>query len=295
MTRAIRCSPVAGSTTRTHQIEAEVGDVREGVALVDGERGEDREDLAVEHLDKMAAVTLVQSVPVGHHDAGPTQCGRQVVGVDPALPLDETGDQTGDRSQLLGRAEPVGRPGAQSGRDLVLETGNPHLEELVQALGEDGQELDPLEERQAPVGSQVEEAGGEVEPRELAVDEALLRGKSDRSGTALFGAGHRLGPGVVASADARGVCHGGCSRRTGRGAAPRVASGPDLRGGGRPSCDLGGSGARLDHGRAPSIRSARSRQGPIPTDRIPRRTRRSGALPVSAGVGRLPLRGRARR
>ena len=53
-----------------------------------------------------------------------------------------------DGPQRLARAQPVGGTGPQPGVDLVLQTGHPHLEELVEPFGEDGQELDPLEQGQ---------------------------------------------------------------------------------------------------------------------------------------------------
>src|SRR5262249_59173530 len=44
-------------------------------------------------------------------------------------------------------------------------------EELVEVRAENGEELDPLEERDPPVARLVEDAGIELQPRELAIDE----------------------------------------------------------------------------------------------------------------------------
>ena len=85
----------------------------------------------------------------------------------------ELGDALADGPQGLAGAQAVGGPGAQARVDLVLEPGHPHLEELVEALGEDGQELDPLEQRGALVVGEVEQAGPEFEPRQLPVREPL--------------------------------------------------------------------------------------------------------------------------
>ena len=95
------------------------------------------------------------------------------VGEDPVLAGHQGGHPGGDGGQLLAGAEPVGRAGPQSGRHLVLEAGHPDLEELVETLGEDGQELHPLEQRLALVVGQVEESVGELEPGQLAVGEPL--------------------------------------------------------------------------------------------------------------------------
>ena len=80
---------------------------------------------------------------------------------------------------------PVGRAGAEAGRHLVLETGHPDLEELVEALGEDGQELHPLEQGHPVVRRQIQQPGPELEPGQLAVDEAwrVLEGRRQVLGT----------------------------------------------------------------------------------------------------------------
>ena len=69
-TRAMRSSPVSGVAHPHHQVEREVGDVGERVALVDGQRGEHREDLAVEHVGEVGPVGVVEGVPVGEDHAG---------------------------------------------------------------------------------------------------------------------------------------------------------------------------------------------------------------------------------
>ena len=94
-----------------------------------------------------------------------------------------------------------------------LSAGDPHLEELVEQLREDGEELHPLEQRQAVVLGQVEQPRAEVEPRQLPVGEALvpegldllvrrwdrafdggrLRGHRDRNLGLVRGRGLRLG------------------------------------------------------------------------------------------------------
>ena len=83
-------------------------------------------------------------------------------------------DPRPDHLQLLARAQAVDRPGAHPGGHLILQRGHPHLVELVEELGEDGHELGPLEQRDAVVLGQVEQAGAEVEARLLAVGEPLV-------------------------------------------------------------------------------------------------------------------------
>ena len=87
---------------------------------------------------------------------------------------DQLLDPTPDHGQLLAGTEPVDAAGAHPRRDLVLQRRDPDLVELVEQLREDGEELHPLEQRLAVVLGQVEQTGAEVEPRLLAVGEALV-------------------------------------------------------------------------------------------------------------------------
>ena len=61
--------------------------------------------------------------------------GDELVGVRP------------HRTELLAGVEAVGRAGADAGVELLLEAGDPDLEVLVEVLGEDREELGPLEQR----------------------------------------------------------------------------------------------------------------------------------------------------
>ena len=90
LTRAIRSSPVDGVPHPDHQIEGEARDVGKGMALVDGQRGEDGKDLPVEHLDQVGPVVLGRGCPSRtspHRRAA--SAGATPVGEDPALPLDQ--------------------------------------------------------------------------------------------------------------------------------------------------------------------------------------------------------------
>ncbi len=79
------------------------------------------------------------------------------------------------------RREAVRRARAEAELCLAEETGDPHLEELVEVRGEDRAELDPLEQRDGLVTGQLEHAGVEVEQRQLAIEEPLLRVGADAS------------------------------------------------------------------------------------------------------------------
>ena len=171
--------PLAGDrVAQEHrQVQREVRDVGERVAGVDGEGREHREDPLLEGLDEELLVVLVEVVPAGQADAVGRQGGDDLVEEEPLLALDERLDPLAHLDELLAGRAPVGRGDADPGRHLLLQTGDPDLEELVEVLAEDGQELGPLEERHGLVGRQGEHPLVEVEPGQLAVEVARRLGR----------------------------------------------------------------------------------------------------------------------
>ena len=105
--------------------------------------------------------------------------GTMQVEEDVVLAPDQLLDPAPDHRQLLAGPQPVDRAGAHAGGHLVLEGGDPYLVELVEQLGEDGEELRPLQQGDAVVLGQVEQAGAEVEARLLPVGEALVPERLD--------------------------------------------------------------------------------------------------------------------
>ena len=187
--------------------QAERRDVRERMARIDRERREDREDLVEEALAERVVVLGDRGV-VDQLDAlrgerpADVDEDRRVVG-------DELEHALARGGELFVGGPAVGRAGDLAGLDLLAQAGDADLEELVEVAGEDGQELDPLEQRVALVARLVEHAGVELEPGQLAVDvrerdlgarrPARTRG-DDRaggsSGDAWIDRGHRLGSGL---------------------------------------------------------------------------------------------------
>ena len=160
--------------------QAERRDVRERVSRIDGERRQHREDLVEEALAERLVVlgdrrVVEQFDPLGGQRPPDRDVDRRVVG-------DELEDaRAGGRELLLG-GPPVGRAGDLAGLDLLAQAGDADLEELVEVAGEDGQELHPLEQRIALVARLVQDAGVELEPRQLAVEVRvgrLRRGSCD--------------------------------------------------------------------------------------------------------------------
>ena len=210
MTRAKPRSPVSGSRRPTAIDRLSVEMYGNGMARVDRERREDREDLVEEALAERLVVlgdgrVVDELDALGRERPADVDEDRRVVG-------DEVEDALAGGRQLLVGGAPVGRAGDLAGLDLLAQAGDADLEELVEVAGEDGQELDPLEQRVALVARLVEDAGVELEPRQLAVEvrerspwraaRGAARGDDGTcgsSGCAWIDRGHRLVSGLSRS------------------------------------------------------------------------------------------------
>ena len=78
-----------------------------------------------------------------------------------------------DALQHLQRHQAGGCSDGQAGRDPALEAGHADHEELVEVAGEDREVTHPLEQRQAGVLGQLQDALVEPQPRELAIEEPV--------------------------------------------------------------------------------------------------------------------------
>ncbi len=154
--------------------EAEIGDERERVGRVDGQRRQHRIDEIVEMALEPYALVLGQAGSVDHLDSVRLQ---RVQEGSPALLL--VGHQhVGlliDRHKLLGGRAAVQAPLRHAPGHLGLQTGDTHHVELVQVAGRDRQEAQPLQNRMQGVERFVEHTLVESQPRDFAVDEALRR------------------------------------------------------------------------------------------------------------------------
>jgi hypothetical protein len=115
------------------------------VARVDSQRGEDGEDALLECLDQELLVLLVQVGPRRQPNAGLGRRRRHLVEEHRLHPWQQLVQAVADVQELLRGGPAVGAGGGHTRRHLVLQAGDPHLEELVEVLGEDGQELGPLQ------------------------------------------------------------------------------------------------------------------------------------------------------
>ena len=87
-----------------------------------------------------------------------------------------------DLLEHLARLEPGRGAHGEAGGDPALEPGDPDHEELVEVAGEDREEAGPLEQRHARVRGELEHPLVELQPGDLAVEEAV--GRAARLGPA---------------------------------------------------------------------------------------------------------------
>ena len=154
------------------------------MARVDGQGRQDRVHVLVEVGREIRTLHVVQLDVAHHRDAAVRQFGQERIEHDAVLAFDERRDAFANRDELLARTDPVDRRRLHAGRDLVLETDDTDLEELVDHVGKDRHELEPLENRQLLVFGQIEQSGAEFESGEFSTREPLgpKRDKIDRHG-----------------------------------------------------------------------------------------------------------------
>ena len=195
---------------RHRQVEREPGDVGERVRRIDGERRQDGEDLVGEEPGERLALVVGQLVPADDGDALLLQGWKDPVAVQDRLHglqlVGDEGDLLEDLPGLQARCRAHGQPGG----DPALEAGHADHEELVEVGGEDREEAGTLQQRHGLVGGELQHPLVELQPGDLAVEEAV-RGQPGLVGDAggLDNAhepavgGSRLEPRVVERAGAR--------------------------------------------------------------------------------------------
>ena len=159
------------------QVERETRDVGERVGRVDRERGEDGEDPLLEQPLAHPLLLAVELVPADQVDALLRELRDQVLAEETGMPLHQVAGAGPDPLEHLPRQQPGRGADRQVGRDPALEAGHAHHEELVEVVGEDRREAHPLEQRLGVVLGQLQDALVEVQPGELAVQEAVVEGR----------------------------------------------------------------------------------------------------------------------
>ena len=139
--------PPAPVLDHDEQVEREVGDVREGVGRVYGERREYGQYVPDEPLPELPPLGGADLV-VGHHAyALFFQGGHELLVQYPAPLLEELLRVVVDAGELLLWGHPVGDGVRELRGDLLLQPGDPDHEELVEVGLGDGDEPHPLQQR----------------------------------------------------------------------------------------------------------------------------------------------------
>ncbi len=154
--------------------EAEIGNERERMRRIDRERRQHREDVVAGNGPRARSVScLVTSAPSTSTMPSLRQLARAARASAPAGRSRARATASPMRASCSAGRQPVGALGRDAGAHLALEAGDAHHEEFVEIVGRDRQEAHPLEQRMGDVLRLLEHAAVEVEPGQLAVDEAL--------------------------------------------------------------------------------------------------------------------------
>ena len=153
--------------------EAEIGDERERVRRIDRERREHREDVAQEIVLEPGAVGLLEACR-----PRPARCSapRAPRAARASAPADRSPGSRPPRrcaSSCSDGVSPSGLLVGDAGAHLALEAGDADHEEFVEVVGRDRQEAHPLEQRMGGVLGLLQDAPVEMQPGQLAVDEAI--------------------------------------------------------------------------------------------------------------------------
>jgi hypothetical protein len=163
---------VAHARELQRNCEAEIGDERKRVRGIDGERREQREDMAQEMILEPGLLLFGHVRPL---DQGDTLPDQGLAKLAPAFLLiaGQSRHRLGDQAQLLGRGETVGTLGGDAGLELSLEAGHPDHEEFIEVVGRNGQEAHPLEQRMRAIVRFLEHPAIEMEPGQFPIDEPI--------------------------------------------------------------------------------------------------------------------------
>lgn len=162
------------------EVEARVGDPREGVTRVDDLRREDRVDVLIKPGFEFLALLAAERRKLRDDDALFTQGGLQ--GLEPEVfgPVDEGRHLLTDDRELTARRNHVRARGGGPRLFLTEDVGDAHHEEFVEVVPENREELHALEKRHAGVFGFGEHLLVEVDPVDFPVEIVLRVIEVDR-------------------------------------------------------------------------------------------------------------------
>jgi hypothetical protein len=152
-----------GVADEEDEAERERRDVRERLPGPDGERGQDGIELTLEARRQLRQLLLRALGDRADDDLLTRQGGLQLTQPRARLRGLELEHASPDLAKDCARKPPVRRPDRHARRDLVHETRDANLEEIVELLRGQRAEADPLEQRHRRIGRQREDARGEVQ------------------------------------------------------------------------------------------------------------------------------------
>ena len=153
------------------QVFAQVGDVREWVPGIDGQRCQHGGDLPLEVPGKVRRHGRRVVLRVEQADALLVERGPKHLGPAGNLTLDHLQRPRPHQRELLFGGESVGGDGVAIRPQLLVQRRHANHEELVEVRPDDGQESHPLEQRVPLVPRQGQHPFVECKPAELPVDE----------------------------------------------------------------------------------------------------------------------------
>ena len=158
------------------QVRTQVLEDGKGFRAIDTPRGQNREDLLVEHLRQAVPLRLTEFFPREEPDAGFGHLRQDIIHRAAIGPSGQVLGLDRDRLKLVRDGHPRGALRGRVLRILALQAGDPNHEELVQVVPDDAQETEAFEQRDFGVQGLFQHLTVESQPRQLAIEESLIHG-----------------------------------------------------------------------------------------------------------------------
>ena len=153
--------------------EAEIGNERERMRRIDGERRQQRKDVREEIIFEPGLLGLGDVGAVDQHDAGAAPARRAARATAPAGPPPAARPPRRCARAARPGVNPSGLCVAIPARTCARRPATRTMKNSSRLFGRDRQEPQPLEQRMLAIGGFFEDAAIEIEPGQLAIDEAL--------------------------------------------------------------------------------------------------------------------------
>ena len=163
------CLGVAGNH---REIQREIRDVRKRMRRVDGERGEDWENAVLKIQRQGFFRSLTKTAPANDMHPVFGECRKQLLGEQLLLHVSKELNTRRDFVSLPNWRATIRAGLTDFGCNLIVQRRNSHLIELIEVRSADCQKTKTLEQWHIFADREREHALVEVEPTQLAVDEA---------------------------------------------------------------------------------------------------------------------------